>query len=124
MSHHFLRFENIRYTYPNGVEALQGISFQVNHGEKVALLGANGAGKSTLMLHTNGLLMPQSGDVIVGGIKLSKNTIRQIRQNVGIVFQDPDNQLFMPSVEQDVAFGTTNMCLSDEEISADRTSVV
>lgn len=116
MSHHFLRFNDVSYTYPNGFKALSHITFTLTHGEKVALLGANGAGKSTLMLHTNGLLMPTSGTVSVGDIPLTRKTADTIRQTVGIVFQDPDNQLFMPTVGEDVAFGPENMQLPREEI--------
>lgn len=116
MSHHFLRFDNVSYTYPNGFQALSDISFTLTHGEKVAMLGANGAGKSSLMLHTNGLLMPTKGRVIVGDIPLTRDTVRTIRQNVGLVFQDPENMLFMPTVEEDVAFGPENMQLPPQEV--------
>lgn len=116
MSHHFLRFNDVHYKYPDGYEALRGVSFTISHGEKVALLGANGAGKSTLLLHTNGLLMPSSGQVIMGGIRLTRNTLPIVRQSVGLVFQDPDDQLFMPTVEEDVAFGPSNMGLTPEEV--------
>lgn len=116
MSHHYLRFEDVRYTYPNGYEALRGVSFQLTHGEKVALVGANGAGKSTLLLHTDGLLMPTGGRVVMGGIVLTRKTLPLVRQSVGLVFQNPDDQLFMPTVEEDVAFGPANMGLTTEEI--------
>ena len=116
MSHHFLRFDRVHYRYPNGYEALRGISFEITHGEKVALVGANGAGKSTLLLHTDGLLLPTEGRVVVGGIAVTPRTLPVVRQTVGIVFQDPDNQLFMPTVEEDVAFGPANMGLTPEEI--------
>lgn len=116
MSHHYLRFEDVHYSYPNGYEALRGVSFQITHGEKVALVGANGAGKSTLLLHTNGLLCPTQGKVVMGGITLTHKTLSLIRQSVGLVFQDPDNQLFMPTVEEDVAFGPANMRLTPQEI--------
>ena len=116
MSHHYLRFDNVHYRYPNGYEALCGVSFRITHGEKVALVGANGAGKSTLLLHTNGLLMPSQGEVVMGGITLTRRTLPLVRQSVGLVFQDSDNQLFMPTVEEDVAFGPSNMRLEPEEI--------
>lgn len=116
MSHHYLHFDDVHYSYPNGYEALRGVSFRITHGEKVALVGANGAGKSTLLLHTNGLLMPQRGSVVMGGITLTPKTLALVRQSVGLVFQDPDNQLFMPTVEEDVAFGPANMRLEAEEI--------
>ncbi len=116
MSHHFIRFSDVRYAYPGGFEALRGVSFLITHGEKVALVGANGAGKSTLLLHTNGLLMPRSGTISVGDIPLTEKTLPLIRQSVGLVFQDPDDQLFMPTVEEDVAFGPANMHLCAQEI--------
>ena len=116
MSHHYLRFDDVHYRYPNGYEALCGVSFCITHGEKVALVGANGAGKSTLLLHTNGLLTPSQGVVVMGGIKLTRRTLPLVRQSVGLVFQDSDNQLFMPTVEEDVAFGPSNMRLEPEEI--------
>lgn len=116
MSHHYIRFENVRYSYPDGYEALKGVSFRITHGEKVALVGANGAGKSTLLLHTNGLLLPTEGYVNIGDIPVNKKTLPLIRQTVGLVFQNPDDQLFMPTVEEDVAFGPINMQLPKEEI--------
>ena len=116
MSHHYLRFDDVHYRCPNGYEALCGVSFRITHGEKVALVGANGAGKSTLLLHTNGLLMPSQGGVVLGGIALTRRTLPLVRQSVGLVFQDSDNQLFMPTVEEDVAFGPSNMRLEPEEI--------
>lgn len=116
MSHHYLLFDDVHYRYPNGYEALRGVSFRVTHGEKVALVGANGAGKSTLLLHTDGLLMPSQGEVVMGGITLTRRTLPLVRQSVGFVFQDSDNQLFMPTVEEDVAFGPSNMRLKPAEI--------
>lgn len=116
MSHHYLLFDDVHYRYPNGYEALRGVSFRVTHGEKVALVGANGAGKSTLLLHTDGLLMPSQGEVVMGGIALTHRTLPLVRQSVGLVFQDSDNQLFMPTVEEDVAFGPSNMRLEPAEI--------
>lgn len=116
MSHHYIKFNNVHYTYPNGYEALKGVSFCVTHGEKVALVGSNGAGKSTLLLHTNGLLLPTLGDVNVGDIPIVKKTLPLIRRAVGLVFQNPDDQLFMPTVEEDVAFGLVNMQLPPDEI--------
>ncbi len=116
MSHHFIRFNEVHYRYQNGYEALRGVSLHILHGEKVALIGANGAGKSTLLLHTNGLLMPTSGQISIGDIPLLRQTLPLIRQSVGVVFQDPDDQLFMPTVEEDVAFGPSNMRLTPAEI--------
>ena len=116
MSHHYIRFNDVHFTYPNGYEALKGVSFLITHGEKVALLGLNGAGKSTLLLHTNGLLMPTSGEVNVGDIPVTKKTLRIVRQSVGMVFQNADDQLFMSTVEEDVAFGPLNMGLDRAEV--------
>lgn len=116
MSHHYIKFDKVHYTYPNGYEALRGVTFRINHGEKVALLGLNGAGKSTLLLHTNGLLMPSSGEVNIGDVPVTKKTLPLVRQSVGMVFQDPDDQLFMPTLEDDVAFGPRNMGLPEAEV--------
>lgn len=116
MSHHYIRFNNVHYTYSNGYEALKGVSFRIGHGEKVALVGANGAGKSTLLLHSNGLLLPTQGDVNIGDIPVCRKTLPIIRQTVGLVFQNPDDQLFMPTVAEDVAFGPINMKLPPPEI--------
>lgn len=117
MSHHYVKFDNVHYRYPDGFEALRGVSFLITHGEKVALVGANGAGKSTLMLHMNGLLQATEGSVIIGDVLITKKTLPEIRRTVGLVFQNPDDQLFMPTVEEDVAFGPRNMKLTEEEVN-------
>ena len=117
MSHHFLLFDNVHYRYTPEREVLRGVTLRLDHGEKVALVGANGAGKSTLMLHSNGLLTPSQGRIVVGDMELTAKTLRTIRQSVGLVFQNPDDQLFMPTVEEDVGFGPANMRLSREEIT-------
>jgi cobalt/nickel transport system ATP-binding protein len=117
MSHHYIQFSDVHYRYPNGYEALSGVTFRVTHGEKVALLGLNGAGKSTLLLHTNGLLLPSQGEVNIGDVPVRKSTMRLVRQAVGMVFQNPDDQLFMPTVADDVAFGPQNMGLPPDEVS-------
>lgn len=116
MSHHFIQFEEIHYGYSSDSEVLRGIDLRLEHGEKVALVGANGAGKSTLLLHSIGLLTPSRGRVVVGGIALSQRTVAQVRQTIGFVFQNADDQLFMPTVEEDIAFGPANMQLSRGEI--------
>ena len=108
MSAPAVRVTGLRYTYPDGHTALDGIDLVVEPGERVALLGPNGAGKTTLMLHLNGVLSASSGTVEIGGTSLSRNTLRDIRRRVGLVFQDPDDQLFMPTLAQDVAFGPAN----------------
>lgn len=117
MSHHYIQFSDVHYRYPNGYEALSGVTFRVTHGEKVALLGLNGAGKSTLLLHTNGLLLPSQGEVNIGDVPVRKSTMRLVRQAVGMAFQNPDDQLFMPTVADDVAFGPQNMGLPPDEVS-------
>jgi cobalt/nickel transport system ATP-binding protein len=105
----------LAYRYPNGHAALHGIDLHVRHGERVAVLGPNGAGKTTLMLHLNGL-MSGTGALEVAGIEVSRHTLHDLRLRVGLVFQDPDDQLFMPTVEEDVAFGPLNMGLERDEV--------
>ena len=107
---------NLMYTYPDGTKALENVNFSVEKGENIALLGPNGAGKSTLLHHFNGLLMPTSGKVYVLEKEVTKQTIDEIRQKVGLVFQDPDDQLFARTVSQDIAFGPTNLGLPRNEI--------
>ena len=102
------------YAYPNGHRGLDGIDLHVNHGERVAVLGPNGAGKTTLMLHLNGL-MTGSGALEVAGVDVGPKTLPELRRRVGLVFQDPDDQLFMPTVQEDVAFGPLNMGLDRDE---------
>ncbi|MBR2060696.1 MAG: ABC transporter ATP-binding protein, partial [Tidjanibacter sp.] len=117
MSHHYLELRNVGYNYPSGARALSGISFRIHHGQRVALVGANGAGKSSLLQLLCGLLLPTEGEIIVGGVKVGKRTLRRIRQTVGIVFQNPDDQLIMPTVEDEIAFGPRNMDLPEEEVA-------
>jgi cobalt/nickel transport system ATP-binding protein len=103
-----LELRGLRYAYPDGREALRGLDLVVQPGERVAVLGPNGAGKTTLVLHLNGILEPSQGSVVVGGLPVTKANLAPIRQRVAIVFQDPDDQLFMPTVGDDVAFGPAN----------------
>jgi cobalt/nickel transport system ATP-binding protein len=107
---------NLTYTYPDGTKALDDINFCVEKGENIAILGPNGAGKSTLLHHFNGLNLASSGRVYVLGKEVTKHNLEQIRQKVGLVFQDPDDQLFARTLSQDVAFGPTNLGLKREEI--------
>ena len=118
MSHHIVEVEDLRFRYPDGTAALSGISFRIHHGESVAIVGANGAGKSTLLLHLNGYLSPAGGKVRVGDFPLTRDTVQEVRRTVGMVFQDPDDQLFMPTVGDDVAFGPLNLGLPPDEVEA------
>ena len=111
MSHHIVETENLSYVYADGTEALSGLSFRIHHGEAVAIVGANGAGKSTLLLHLNGTLTPAEGLVRIGDYPLTSETLAEVRRTVGMIFQDPDDQLFMPTVAEDVAFGPLNLGL-------------
>lgn len=104
-----LEVEDLAYTYPDGTRALMGVSFSVAEGERVALLGPNGAGKTTLLLVLIGIVEAQSGEVRVGGVTLEPETYPEVRRRIGVVFQDPDDQLFMPTVGDDVAFGPANL---------------
>jgi cobalt/nickel transport system ATP-binding protein len=118
MSHHSIDVSGVHYHYPDGTPALKGVSFSVGHGESIALVGANGAGKSTLLMQLMGFLVPAEGEVRVGDVPVTKSTLRDIRRTVGMVFQDPDDQLFMPSVGEDIAFGPLNLGLPDAEVTA------
>ncbi len=118
MSAPSLEVESLDFSYPDGHQALSGIDLHVHHGERVALLGPNGAGKTTLLLHLNGILRPTSGTVRVAGLEVSDESALEVRRRVGLVFQDPDDQLFMPTVGQDVAFGPANFGLEGEELDA------
>jgi cobalt/nickel transport system ATP-binding protein len=108
--------DDLHFAYPDGSEALGGVHLTIREGERVALLGPNGAGKTTLLLHLNGVLQPQQGAVRIGGTALTKKTARELRRKVGVVFQDPDDQLFMPSVGTDVAFGPANLGLKGADL--------
>ncbi|QDY06781.1 ABC transporter ATP-binding protein [Micromonospora sp. HM134] len=115
-----LDVRGVRYAYPDGHVALAGVDLAVPRGGRVALLGPNGAGKTTLVLHLNGILTPTEGSVSVGGLTVSRDrdTLAEIRRRVGVVFQDPDDQLFLPTVAEDVAFGPANLGLRGAELVA------
>ena len=113
-----IELEDLSYTYPDGHRALRGITLKIEAGERVAILGPNGAGKSTLCLQLNGILEPTSGSVSVCGLPVGGRDIKEVRRRVGVVFQDPDDMLFMPTVESDVAFGPSNLGLPEDEIRA------
>ena len=118
MSHHLVEVRDLRHAYPDGTLALDGPTFTLHHGEAVALVGANGAGKSTLLKHLNGTLRAASGEVRVGELPVQAETLAQVRRTVGMVFQDPDDMLFMPTVLEDVAFGPRNLGFSQPEAEA------
>lgn len=111
-----LTITNLSYHYPDGTPALREIDLTIAAGERVALLGVNGAGKSTLLLQLNGTLRPSSGAIVVDGLPVTPQNLRQIRARVGLVFQDPDDQLFSPTVFDDVAFGPLYMGLAPAEV--------
>ncbi|WP_433512820.1 energy-coupling factor ABC transporter ATP-binding protein [Nonomuraea sp. CA-143628] len=111
-----LEVSRLAYAYPDGTQALFGVDFTIRRGERVALLGPNGAGKTTLVMHLNGILTAGHGSVSVAGTQVRKDTLKEIRQRVGLVFQDPDDQLFMPTVRDDVAFGPANSGVSGAEL--------
>ena len=118
MSHHIVEVKDLEYVYPDGTKAVQGVSFRITHGESVGIVGANGAGKSTLLLHLIGIHIPTTGTVRVGDYPIAKETISNIRRSVGVIFQNPDDQLFMPTVYDDVAFGPLNLGLPLSEVEA------
>ena len=111
-----LEVRSLVFAYPDGHQALGGVDLRIEAGERVALLGPNGAGKTTLVLHLNGIHLPAAGDVRVAGVPVAKPALKDIRRRVGVVFQDPDDQLFMPTVRDDVAFGPANLGLRGPEL--------
>ena len=111
-----VKVSDLYYTYPDGTEALKGINFTAMQGEKVAVIGSNGSGKSTLFYHLNGLFFPTKGNVFINEEEITKKNLDKIRMTVGLIFQDPDDQLFAPTVWADVAFGPRNMGLSKREV--------
>lgn len=115
MAENIIEINNLSYTYPDGTEALKDINITIERNESVGVIGANGAGKTTLLLHINGILHNRHV-VKVFGLDVSGSNLRQIREKVGLVFQDPEDQLFMPTIFDDVAFGPINMKLADEEV--------
>jgi len=117
MSHHIIEAVNISYSYPDGTVGIKDVSFKITHGESVALVGANGAGKSTFLLHLNGYLSAAAGEMRIGELPITSKNLKDVRKTVGMVFQYPDDQLFMPTVFDDVAFGPLNLGLSNEQAS-------
>ena len=116
MSHHFIEIKNLQYSYPDSKKALNDVSFEIHHGESVGIVGANGAGKSTLLMNLVGILLPSSGECRIGEVPVNKKTLPIIRQKVGIVFQNSDDQLFMNTVYEDVAFGPRNYKFPEDEV--------
>ncbi|MGD2041927.1 MAG: ABC transporter ATP-binding protein, partial [Anaerolineae bacterium] len=119
MSNHVIQIEHLSFAYPDGRQALHDVSLTVRPGEKLGIVGPNGAGKSTLLLHLNGTLRAgtQNGArVQVAGLSVDDKTVRQVRGKVGLIFQDPDDQLFSPTVFEDVAFGPLHMGLPEDEV--------
>lgn len=116
MSHHITEARDLFYSYPDGHQAVNGISFRIHHGESVGVIGANGAGKSTLLMLLTGILRPAKGEVVIGEVRLTKDTLNMIRQRLGMVFQNPDDQLFMTTVHDDVAFGPRNLKIDEPQV--------
>ena len=116
MSHHLVELRDVQHYYADGTPGVVSVSFRVTHGEAVAIIGANGAGKSTLLQHLNGTLSASSGSVRIGDTLLTPATLPQVRRTVGLVFQNPDDQLFMNTVYEDVAFGPLNMGIAGDEL--------
>ncbi|MDD5448332.1 MAG: ABC transporter ATP-binding protein [Actinomycetota bacterium] len=110
-----IRVSNLNFTYPDGTPALRGVFLTVRKGESLGIMGPNGAGKSTLALHLNGILQGE-GEVEIMGLPINKKNLKEIRRKVGFVFQDPDDQLFCPTVREDVAFGPLNMGLAPDVV--------
>ena len=104
----YLKINNLSYSYPDGHKALSSVSFSIDQGESISILGPNGAGKTTLILHLNGILGQLSGEIEVSGLKYIPDNIDKIRKTVGVVFQDPDDQLFMPTVIEEEMYGPKN----------------
>jgi len=116
MNESAVKISDLSYSYPDGNQALSEINLTICRGDKVALVGPNGAGKSTLLVHLNGILQKQHGSIQIGDLMLDEKTIRRVRARVGLVFQSPDDQLFSPSVFDDVAFGPIYQGLPPEQV--------
>jgi cobalt/nickel transport system ATP-binding protein len=117
MHHNPISISQLSYSYPDGTKALLKLDLEIKATEKVALVGANGSGKSTLLLHLNGVLLPQKGEIVVGENIVNHKNLQGIRNFIGLVFQNPDDQLFMPTVWQDVAFGPMNQGFRGQALS-------
>jgi len=115
-----LETRNLEYAYPDGTLALDGINIEIETGKRIAFVGPNGSGKSTLFLLLNGILKPRQGEVLFQGrpIKYDAKSLREVRKQIGIVFQNSDDQLFAPTVYHDVAFGPVNLGLPEEKVES------
>lgn len=111
-----VRLQGVEFAYPDGTSALNGVDLVIEAGERVAILGPNGGGKTTLALHLNGILAPEAGSLTVGDLAVVEANYREVRRMVGLVFQDPNDQLFMPTVREDVAFGPANLGLTGDAL--------
>ncbi|XHH10302.1 MAG: energy-coupling factor ABC transporter ATP-binding protein [Candidatus Bathyarchaeia archaeon] len=116
MAEHIVSVKDLQFSYPAGVNALKGVSLNINRGERVAILGPNGSGKSTLILLIAGLLTPENGTITVFSKETTSKDFHKLRSQIGLVFQDPDDQLFTPSVIEDIEYGPKNLKMSEEEI--------
>ena len=117
MNNIILKAENLHYSYTKEHEVLKGVSLDIYEGERLAILGANGSGKSTFFLNINGVLKPESGAVYYRDKLINKSSIKELRKNVGIVFQDADNQIIASTVRAEVSFGPMNLGLSKDEVT-------
>jgi len=117
MHHNPIFIRQLSYAYPDGHEALKDIHLSIAASEKVAIVGANGSGKSTFLLHLNGILLPQTGEVVIGELPVVPQNLKAVRSFVGIVFQNPDDQIFMPTVWEDITFGLMNQGLRNHELA-------
>ena len=116
MSHHIIELKDVSFCYPDGFFAIRNISFTILHGETVGVIGANGSGKSTLLRLISGIYPPTSGEILIGNIKMTNKNVNQLRKRLGFIFQNPEDQLFMTTVFDDVAFGPRNFGLSEIEV--------
>lgn len=119
-----LKTEKICVKFPDGNQVLNQLSFQINEGETVGIIGANGAGKSTLLMSIVGILIPVEGKIIIDELTISKKNLREVRERVGVVFQNPDDQLFMADVYDDIAFGLRNYGVDEESIKIKITNIM
>ena len=124
MNKQYLNINNLSFKYPDGFKALENINLSISKGERLAVLGPNGAGKTTLILHLNGILGDLDGQITLNNKTFSEENISKIRKSVGLVFQDPDDQLFMPTVLEDVMFGPKNFGFSDELVEKNSTKAL